>query len=61
MKITEAALEEVVNLLMSKYPDSLPTGITTLDEIHRRVGQQDVIRFLHAQLEVVGSKSNGRK
>lgn len=61
MKIRETDLREVLDLLITKYPDSLPESITTIDEINRKIGQQDVVRFLYAQLEVVRSKANVKK
>lgn len=54
MNITITALEAVIEGLKEKFPDRLPKNITTTEEIHIRIGQQQVIRYL---LEVWDKKN----
>jgi len=60
MKITTTAIEEVIEVLISKYPNGLPKNHVSDFELGRLIGQQDVIRFLIGQLEVLENK-NGIK
>lgn len=60
MKITTTAIEEVIEVLISKYPNGLPKNHVDSFELGRLIGQQDVIRYLVGQLEIMETK-NGTK
>lgn len=60
MKLLPAQLNEVIDLLIARYPNALPTNDFTMNDVYRKVGQQDVIKYLIGQLEVM-EESNGSK
>lgn len=46
MKITPNALAEIIEALEVKFPDKLPTTPTTMEGIHVKIGNQQVIKYL---------------
>ena len=56
MKLTTTAFEQVIGVLLEKYPNRLPKDTISLEEIHRLIGQQDVIRYLVQHLEMLERK-----
>jgi hypothetical protein len=56
MKLTTTAFEQVIEVLLEKYPNRLPKDTISLEEIHRLIGQQDVIRYLVQHLEMLERK-----
>jgi hypothetical protein len=56
MKLTTTAFEQVIEVLLEKYPNRLPKDTISLEEIHRLIGQQDVIRYLVEHLEMLERK-----
>lgn len=56
MKLTSTAFEQVIEVLLEKYPNRLPKDTISLEEIHRLIGQQDVIRYLVQHLEMLERK-----
>ena len=56
MKLTSAAFGQVIEVLLEKYPNRLPKDTISLEEIHRLIGQQDVIRYLVQHLEMLERK-----
>lgn len=56
MKLTTTAFEQVIEVLLEKYPNRLPRATISLEEIHRLIGQQDVIRYLVQHLEMLERK-----
>jgi hypothetical protein len=56
MKLTSTAFQQVIEVLLEKYPNLLPKDTVSLEEIHRLIGQQDVIRYLIEHLEMLERK-----
>jgi|DEB0MinimDraft_12_1074336.scaffolds.fasta_scaffold33094_2 hypothetical protein len=56
MKLTSTAFGQVIEVLLEKYPNRLPKDTISLEEIHRLIGQQDVIRYLVQHLEMLERK-----
>lgn len=56
MKLTSTAFKQVIEVLLEKYPNLLPKDTVSLEEIHRLIGQQDVIRYLIEHLEMLERK-----
>ena len=56
MKLTTTAFGQVIEVLLEKYPNRLPKDTISLEEIHRLIGQQDVIRYLVQHLEMLERK-----
>lgn len=56
MKLTTTDFEQVIEVLLEKYPNRLPKDTISLEEIHRLIGQQDVIRYLVQHLEMLERK-----
>jgi hypothetical protein len=56
MKLTSTAFGQVIEVLLEKYPNRLPKDTISLEEIHRLIGQQDVIRYLVEHLEMLERK-----
>jgi len=56
MKLTSTAFQQVIEVLLEKYPNRLPKDTVSLEEIHRLIGQQDVIRYLIEHLEMLERK-----
>lgn len=48
----------ILDKLEERYPNVLPTSIETSEETARRIGQQDVIKFLIAEVEVMNNADN---
>lgn len=49
--ITKESLENVVETLEDRFPNSLPKTRTDVEHIHILIGQQQVIRHLKELLE----------
>lgn len=56
MKLTTTAFSQIIEVLLEKYPNRLPKDTVSLEEIHRLIGQQDVVRYLIEHLEVLERK-----
>lgn len=54
MNITIDSLHQVIEELEEAFPDQLPKTNVTDSQIHRLIGQQDVIRYLKQHLEKLG-------
>ena len=51
LKINRDALVVVIDYLVARYPNELPRGVTTLEQLHMKIGQQHVIETLREYLE----------
>lgn len=58
-KINPDTLMLVIEYLDARYPDQLPTGVTSLETLHLRIGEQNVIRSLEEWHTYLVSK-NGK-
>lgn len=56
MKLTTTAFAQIIEVLLEKYPNRLPKDTVSLEEIHRLIGQQDVVRYLIEHLEMLERK-----
>jgi len=56
MKLTTTAFSQIIEVLLEKYPNRLPKDTVSLEEIHRLIGQQDVVRYLIEHLEMLERK-----
>lgn len=62
MKLNTQLLEQVITLLIEKYPNRLPHDNISLENLNRLVGQQDVIIHLTQLLESQERRSpNGKQ
>jgi len=52
------SLKQVIDTLIEKYPNQLPTASLTETEYARLIGQQDVILYLLQHLEKFERKSH---
>lgn len=59
IKINQDGLVAVIDYLVARFPNRLPRGVTNLDEIHIKIGNQQVIEQLREYLEHL-EKSNGK-
>lgn len=46
MNISQQNLQTVLEILMEKYPNKLPTDKIAIEELHMKIGQQQVIKYL---------------
>ena len=46
MNITQQSLQSVLEILIEKYPNRLPKDKIAIEELHIRIGQQQVISYL---------------
>lgn len=46
LKINPETLRVVIDYLVARYPNELPQSVTTLEQLHLKIGQQHVIRSL---------------
>lgn len=51
IKINRDALVAVIDYLVARYPNELPRGVTTLEQLHMKIGHQQVIETLREYLE----------
>lgn len=51
-KVHPDVLENLIEYLSLKYPDSLPVGAVTIEGIHIKIGNKQVINTLKEILEV---------
>tara|TARA_R110000796_G_scaffold184492_1_gene301068 strand:+ start:608 stop:805 length:198 start_codon:yes stop_codon:yes gene_type:complete len=54
--LNETSLTQVIEALIEKYPNTLPSKILPLDELGRLIGQQDAIKYLVQHLEGLSRK-----
>lgn len=54
-------LEDVVAVLLEKFPNKLPTTPTTESELSVLIGQQQVISYLISVIEAIEDKSHESK
>jgi hypothetical protein len=50
-KVTKESLENIIDSLEDRFPNSIPKSKTTQEDIHILIGQQSVIRYLKEFLE----------
>lgn len=50
--INPTILSNLIEFLKLKYPDSLPANVTTLEGIHIKIGNKQVITTLEQLLEL---------
>ena len=48
----------IIDKLEERYPNVLPKDIETSQETSRRIGQQDIINFIKAEVEVLEHGTN---
>lgn len=46
MKINQQTLQTVLEILIEKYPNKLPKDKIAIEELHIKIGQQQVISYL---------------
>jgi hypothetical protein len=46
MKINQRDLDALIDILQVKFPNVLPPTSTSLENIHMKIGQQQVIKYL---------------
>lgn len=51
MQLNITTLRQIIELLIEKYPNSLPSATVTPDYISRLQGQQDAVKYLIQHLE----------
>ena len=47
----------VIDYLVARHPNELPRGVTTLEQLHLKIGQQQVIETLREYLEHLEASS----
>ena len=57
MKLTSNAFEQVIEVLLEKYPNKIPKDLVSPEQISRLIGQQDVIRYLIQHIEALDRKT----
>lgn len=57
IKINRDALVAVIDYLVARHPNELPRGVTTLEQLHLKIGQQQVIETLREYLEHLEASS----
>ena len=51
MNISQQSLQNILETLMQKFPNKLPIDKIATDELHIKIGQQQVIRYLESVYE----------
>jgi len=54
--LNETTLTQVIEALIEKYPNTLPSKTIPLEELGRLIGQQDTIKYLVQHLEGIARK-----
>ena len=56
MALTLANITPILEALVEKYPNRLPTASITVEQLNRLLGQQEVIKHLYDTIEAIENK-----
>jgi hypothetical protein len=59
LKINPDTLRVVIDYLVARYPNELPRSVTTLEQLHMKIGEQHVIQTLAEWAEYL-EHTNGK-